>query len=194
MSRSTGRTSPGGSSTTSAKRSTRAHLASDGHFSRRCEDWLAARIGCRTGAVDALLHRRARDGRAARRHRAWRRSHHAVVHVRLHGERLRAARRRARLRRHPARHAQHRRAVRSRRRITPRTRAIVAGALRGRGLRDGRACMAIARAPRAARDRRRRTGAGLDLSGHSARAVSARSPPPAFTRPRTSFRGEGGAL
>ena len=38
-----------------------------------------------------------------------RRGHHAVVHVRLDGQRLRAARRDAGVRRHPARHAEHRR-------------------------------------------------------------------------------------
>ena len=62
------------------------------------------------GAADAFLHGCARDGGAARRHSAWRRSHHAVVHVRLDRQRVRASRRRARLRGHQARHAQYRRA------------------------------------------------------------------------------------
>ena len=78
--------------------------------------------------------------------------------------------------------------------ITPRTRAIVAGPLRRRRLRDGRD--PGDRAPaRPARDRGRGAGRciaaieGRPLGTH--RRISARS---AFTRPRTSSAGEGGAL
>ena len=77
------------------------------------------------GAPDAILHGGARDGGACRRHSARRRSHHAVVHVRLDRQRVRAARRRARLRRHPLRHAQYRRDAESRPPSRTRTRAIV---------------------------------------------------------------------
>ena len=55
------------------------------------------------------MHRGAGDGGAAAGHRAGRRGDHAVVHLRLDRQRLCAARRRAGVRRHPARHAQHRR-------------------------------------------------------------------------------------
>ena len=55
-------------------------------------------------AADHLMHACAGNGRAAAGTAAWRRSHRAVVHVRVDGQRVRPARRDARVRRHPARH------------------------------------------------------------------------------------------
>ena len=76
-------------------------LAGDGPFTA------AAAAGSRStpAAKQALLTHsctaRARDGGDPRRHRARRRGDHAVVHVRLDRQRVRAARRRAGVRRHP---------------------------------------------------------------------------------------------
>ena len=129
------------------------------------------------GAADPLVHGRARDGRAAARSRARRRSHHALVHVRLDGERVRAARRDAGVRRHPRRHAQHRR--------TPdrgRDHAAHAGdlrrALRRRRLRDGR-------------DRRRSPQRhGLPIVEDAAQGSSSTLPRPAARRDRRARRAE----
>ena len=62
------------------------------------------------GAADDFLHACARDERPSPRYRAWRRGHRPVVHLRLHRQRVRPARRAAGLRRRPARHAEPRRA------------------------------------------------------------------------------------
>ena len=81
----------------------------DGPFTKRCNAWLEARDRLRAGLADPFLHGRHGDGRHAVRSRPGRRGHHALVHLRVDRQRGRAARRRAGLRRHPARHAEHRR-------------------------------------------------------------------------------------
>ena len=88
------------------------------------------------GAADHLLHGRARDGGAAARHRRRGRGDRAQLHLRLDGERLRAARRAAGVRRHPPGHVQHGREP-ARGADHPAHPGDRARALRGRRLRDG---------------------------------------------------------
>ena len=114
------------------------HLSGNGPFSQRCCRWLEAKTGADARAADAFVHGGARDGRDPRRRRAGRRGDHAVVHLRLDRERLRAARRHARLRRHPAGHAQHRRPTQVEAAITAATKAIVPVHYAGVGCEHGR--------------------------------------------------------
>ena len=100
------------------------HAAGDGAFTKRCQ-----RCSSRASALKRHCSpppaRTPWRWRPAARHRARRRGHRPVVHVRLDGERLRPARRDDRLRRHPPGHAQPRRRAPRRALITPRTKAIV---------------------------------------------------------------------
>ena len=68
-------------------------LAGNGHFTKRCQSWLETADRRAPRAADAFVHRRARDGGAAARPAAGRRGDHAVVHLRLDRQRVRAARR-----------------------------------------------------------------------------------------------------
>ena len=170
----------------------RAHIAGDGIFSRRCQAWLEEQVGCVSALLTHSCTGALEMAALLERHRARRRSHHAVVHVRVDGERVRAAGRRAGLRRHPARHAEPRRA-RHRCGADAADTSHRAGALRRRVLRDGR-------------DRRPRRAGTICWSSRMRRRPSGR--PTRAGRPErlgdlaaTSFHetknvtsGEGGAL
>ena len=110
--------------------------------------------------ADDLLHDRARDGRPAPRPRARRRGDHALVHLRLYGERRRAPRGAPGLRRHPSGHAEPRRAPAGGRWSRP---------ARGRSC----PCTTPASAARWTRSWRSRSGTGSRWSRTTRRASSA---------------------
>ena len=171
----------------------RRQLSGDGHFSKQCQRWLVERLGA-NGPAHPLLHGRAGDGGDAGGHRARRRSHHAVVHVRLDGQRVRAARRRAGVRRHPrpTRSISTRRTIEAA--ITPRTQGDRAGALRRRRLRDGRDHATIAARHGCCVDRGRGAGPRSPLSRPPARRDRRTSAPVSFHETKNVICGEGGAL
>ena len=107
------------------RRSKAAIWLRTGRSPAKCNKWLSDQSGL-PRAAGALLHRGPGDGGDPRRRRPRRRGHHALVHLRLHRQRLRAARRDAGVRRHPARHPEPRRDADRGAPITPRTKAIVA--------------------------------------------------------------------
>ena len=171
--------------------SQRAHISATAAYNARCREWLNER----TGAHDSLLVHSCTAALEMARccsTSARRRGDHAVVHVRLDRQRVRAARRDAGVRRHPRRHAQPRRerdrggdhAAHPGDRRRP---------LRRRRLRDGRAparsreahgCWSI---EDAAQGSARPTAAGRS-------AASATSATLSFHETKNVICGEGGAL
>ncbi len=99
-----------------------------------------ARERLRQGPAHAFGHRGARDGGDPRRDRAGRRDHHALVHFRLDGQCVRAARRRAGVRRRARGHAEYRRVARSRRPSRPGPRPSSWSTMRASPARWTRSC------------------------------------------------------
>ena len=161
-------------------------------FTKRCQAWLEAAVRLRQGAPHALVHRRARRWPRS----CWTSSGDEVImpsyHLRLDGERVRAARRDAGVRRHPAGHAQPRRRACSSADHAPHPRDR-AGALRRRRLRNGRDPRHSA-APTGSRGRGRRAGRARELQGARARQHRRPRDATASTRPRTSSPARAGAL
>ena len=168
-----------------ARRSSSGAISGDGAFTKRCHALLEQITGARKALLTTSCTHALEMAALLLDIAAGRRGHLPVVHVRLDGQRLRAARRAAGVRRHPARHAQPRRDARSRRRSR-----------RGRGRSSSSTTPASAARwtrswPIAARhgicrsSRTTRTAcSAATRAGRSAR--SARWRRSAFTRPRTS--------
>ena len=171
----------------------RGHFSGDGFYTRRASELIESLTSTsRSLLTTSCTHALELRGAAARP-RAGRRGDLPVVHVRLDRQRLRAARRQARVRRHP-RDTLNLDETLIEAAITPRTRAILAGPLRGRRAARWTRSSAIA----AAHD--------LAVVEDAAQGCSATLPRPAARldrRPRRRFSfhetknficGEGGAL
>ena len=109
----------------------------DGPFTKTCHEWLERLTGSPKALLTTSCTHALEMSALLLDLRRGRRGDRAVLHLRVHGQRLRAARRAAGVRGHPARHAEHRR-VGDRGRHHPAHARHRAGALRRRRLRDGR--------------------------------------------------------
>ena len=137
-----------------------------------------------------IVHGGAGNGGDPRRPCAGRRSRHAVVHVRVDGERGRSSARRARLRRHPPGYAEHRRG-----RDRGGDHAPHEGDLRRplrRGMRGDGQDPSHRSAPWPSCDRGCRSRHPVDLSRQRRRERSAICPASASTKPRMRRRARAG--
>ena len=162
-----------------------AHTCGDGPFTKQCCSILEESLGVPRALLTTSCTHALEMAALLLDLEPGRRGHRAVVHVRLDGQRVRAARRAAGLRRHPARHAQPRRDAAGRARHAAHARPSSPVHYAGVGC-EMDAILAIAERHGVAVVEDNAHGSVRQVPRPARSARSARSRRRAFTRRRTS--------